>query len=828
MDGKVLVSGDRVEAKYKGRGTKYFSGKISSVIVLGGVTSFNILYDDGDKEDGAKSENIRRIGSSKADDVKPSSSSSSSSSSVVVEEDNLGPRGKDMDGKVLVSGDRVEAKYKGRGTKYFSGKISSVIVLGDQTSFNILYDDGDKEDGAKSENIRRIGSSKADSSTPLSPSNATRSNVLSSSEQSSSSQVRSKDMDGNNVIIGDRVEAIYKGRGNTFEAAKIADIRVRDGVTSFVLTYDAGDIEDGASGSNFRIAKTSISKTLALEREVRDLNGLILNVGDKTESRYKGKGAKYYPGKITAIKFNADGEPSISIGYDDGDKEDGALCSNIRRLDSSASSGGGSGGGGPSSSSSSVVEPRIVEKESRDFDRRDGGRSTEPSRSPRASEARDADRGSRSQRDDDRDRSYDERDRGRERDRERDRDRERERERDRDRDYRDREEVLGRGRSTRGRSDSVDSFERRHSSSNEGNRPPLANVQPSYTPYQATTPAIPTVATFGRLARELAAVRVRARPAIFDAFIAQSRAKAQAADPGFSGTILPADKDIEAFLLGCIRRSSVTASGARPAATSATTPKSTSSSTIEDSSSADMTMTVGTTALLQGLRAAGFSASREQVAVLRSAFRMRTSSSPEKASAGGGDTEKEHAAILILPLVQFLSRDDTTATQMLLSVDEMASQRSGRVRPFAGGMQFANGPAATPYNGQMFSSPYPGNANILASPMPPTNPFGMSAAFGTPLRGTASTIGYNSSGRGGFGVAPPPPLSSSVGEWVSAQATAAERENLALLMRSLQDFEARTGVPQPARGGSVISEGGDSVVIALGPRLKVGLKVYVQ
>ena len=56
----------------------------------------------------------------------------------VSETDSLGPRGKDMDGKTLVSGDRVEAKYKGRGTKYFSGKISAVIVLGGQTSFNIL------------------------------------------------------------------------------------------------------------------------------------------------------------------------------------------------------------------------------------------------------------------------------------------------------------------------------------------------------------------------------------------------------------------------------------------------------------------------------------------------------------------------------------------------------------------------------------------------------------------------------------------------------------------------------------------------------------------
>ena len=87
---------------------------------------------------------------------------------------------------------------------------------------------------------------------------------------------------------------------------------------------------------------------------------------------------------------------------------------------------------------------------------------------------------------------------------------------------------------------------------------------------------------------------------------------------------------------------------------------------------------------------------------------------------------------------------------------------------------------------------------------------------------------------GGFGGAAPsgaPPLSSSVGEWVAAQATAAERENLALLGRALQDFAARTGVPQaappaPGSGGSV-AEGADSLVLSLGPRLKVGLRVYV-
>ena len=82
----------------------------------------------------------------------------------------------------------------------------------------------------------------------------------------------------------------------------------------------------------------------------------------------------------------------------------------------------------------------------------------------------------------------------------------------------------------------------------------------------------------------------------------------------------------------------------------------------------------------------------------------------------------------------------------------------------------------------------------------------------------------------GGAVAPgAPPLSSSVGEGVSAQATAAERENLALLGRALQDFAARTGVPQaaPPALGSSVAEGADSLVLNLGPRLKVGLRIYV-
>jgi hypothetical protein len=48
-------------------------------------------------------------------------------------------------------GDKVECLYKGKGTKWFSGKISRVNRDG---TFDIKYDDGDSESGALVSNIR--------------------------------------------------------------------------------------------------------------------------------------------------------------------------------------------------------------------------------------------------------------------------------------------------------------------------------------------------------------------------------------------------------------------------------------------------------------------------------------------------------------------------------------------------------------------------------------------------------------------------------------------------------------------------------------------------
>ncbi len=49
-------------------------------------------------------------------------------------------------------GDKVEVLYKGKGTKWFSGKISRVNR---DDTYDIRYDDGDSEAGALKVNVRR-------------------------------------------------------------------------------------------------------------------------------------------------------------------------------------------------------------------------------------------------------------------------------------------------------------------------------------------------------------------------------------------------------------------------------------------------------------------------------------------------------------------------------------------------------------------------------------------------------------------------------------------------------------------------------------------------
>ncbi len=106
-----LGDGDKIECLYKGKGTKWFPGKITRVNRDG---TFDIRYDDGDSESGALKMNIRR------------------------HPDAPQKAGGGMSGGVeLREGTKVEARYRGK-EKYFPGILKRVNADG---TFNIDYDD---------------------------------------------------------------------------------------------------------------------------------------------------------------------------------------------------------------------------------------------------------------------------------------------------------------------------------------------------------------------------------------------------------------------------------------------------------------------------------------------------------------------------------------------------------------------------------------------------------------------------------------------------------------------------------------------------------------
>lgn len=165
--GVPLAVGDRVEARYRGRGTRYFPARIvrlrigpadvapaaaalgldpvdaALALLLGPSAAagavVDLAYDDGDAENGAAPRDIRRVGA-------------------VVEATRVTPAGVVADGvgAPLAVGDRVEARYKGKGTRYYAGRISSFEVdAAGVATYSITYDDGDSETGAMAVNVRR-------------------------------------------------------------------------------------------------------------------------------------------------------------------------------------------------------------------------------------------------------------------------------------------------------------------------------------------------------------------------------------------------------------------------------------------------------------------------------------------------------------------------------------------------------------------------------------------------------------------------------------------------------------------------------------------------
>ena len=230
----ALAVGAAVEARHNG-GRKWYPGKISKAHDDG---TFDVAYDDGDRESGVVKEFVRPAGGS--------------------------PRRSPRKGK-HAAGARVEARYRGK-SKFYPGKIAKA---NDDGSYDIAYDDGESEANVIEALIRPLGGAGA----------------------------------GGAFAVGAAVQARYRGKSKLYPGKVAKDNG--DG------TYDI-DYDDGEKESN--VAEALIKASAAAPAATG--TGGAFAVGAKVEARYRGK-SKYYAGVIATD--NGDG--TYNIDYDDGEKE---------------------------------------------------------------------------------------------------------------------------------------------------------------------------------------------------------------------------------------------------------------------------------------------------------------------------------------------------------------------------------------------------------------------------------------------------------------------------------------------------------------------------
>ena len=289
-DDEKLERGTEVEANYGGKG-KWYKGKIDRVNSNG---TFDIKYADGDSERRVDKSRVRSLNKSKKKKKKKKGSDSGS--------------GSDDDNKKFERGEKVEARYGGK-TKWYKGKIA--LARSDGT-YDIVYEDGDRERSVKKNLIRKIGGSGGKSDRKP--------------WQSSANNSDASDFDGGGRLeVETKVEARYGGRSRWVPGVIV---KVNSGGT-FRIRYDDGKEEKFVRRNLIRVKKKKKKKNKSgSDSDSGSSDGGKLERGTKVEANYGGKG-KWYKGKIDRVNRNG----TFDIKYDDGDSERGVRKNMVRSLE---------------------------------------------------------------------------------------------------------------------------------------------------------------------------------------------------------------------------------------------------------------------------------------------------------------------------------------------------------------------------------------------------------------------------------------------------------------------------------------------------------------
>jgi Ca2+-binding EF-hand superfamily protein/WD40 repeat protein/serine/threonine protein kinase len=361
--GGGLREGMKVEARYRGK-SRYYTGVIKRANRDG---TYDIDYDDGEKEMFVAEELVRSL-------------ETSQSCGLAFGGDCIS----DLDINCNI-GDRVEALFRGKGSKWFPGRVSRVNRNG---TYDIDYDDEDHESDALPNHIRLLNSTSVlgqshnhnarlgmgESKDPLPG------RLSNLSPRDSHTRV---DPRNDNLIEGTRVEFRIEGRSG-FIGGIIArarsdgtfDIELANGEIekyvepAFIRSLERmslsrarkDDPDFGAArpaqvvfpeGHRVAVGLPVMARVLRVSRDGRSVDVQFydddrteknvdiarlagaegkaalsaLRVGDEVEANYRGRG-KYYPGIVSALER----DDTFEIRYKDGDREDGVNRDQIKSL----------------------------------------------------------------------------------------------------------------------------------------------------------------------------------------------------------------------------------------------------------------------------------------------------------------------------------------------------------------------------------------------------------------------------------------------------------------------------------------------------------------
>ena len=160
--GQSWTRGQLVEAKFRGRGSRYYRGTIKNI----SGNKCDIDYEDGDRDRNLSLEHVRKLdaGSNEQQRRRDRRIGNAAARISVDGEINAAVASAITDEKVVDSvsdeqqfkkGDRVMARFRGRSKRFYRGVIAECH---EKNLFTIHYDDGDRDKELSAEFIRAIDS----------------------------------------------------------------------------------------------------------------------------------------------------------------------------------------------------------------------------------------------------------------------------------------------------------------------------------------------------------------------------------------------------------------------------------------------------------------------------------------------------------------------------------------------------------------------------------------------------------------------------------------------------------------------------------------------